>query len=255
VHQKIVSFRINNIDGVFTICRLKNHLFKIMNPNYLAFALVMGAALVSTSSALAATQNNEPIKSAPRAEVRINDAERPFMGTISSVSGTTVLVSAKVGSSPMLSTYTVDASTAKIFRVGKPTTAEGQPVETALTLSALKSGEQVSIKGTKDDGARTITATEIRVGEIARALGRDGENASSTIKEGNRPTTTPDMNRRGDEASSTPRFEDRASSTRPFASSTRPVRNWASTTDNGNGQGGQPAHRGFWSRFMGFFGF
>lgn len=145
--------------------------------------LIIGSAVLG-SLAVAGTAFAEEFRGREGGfpeDMRIGaNVPRPMIvGNVTSVSGNTITISARQGGRGMrasttaaTSTYTVDATNAKVYKNGTVTTA-----------SAIAAGDIVAIEGTVNGS--TITATAIRYGMMAREgiggmMGRRPNNATSS---------------------------------------------------------------------------
>lgn len=112
----------------------------------LAVALMGGAAAGAVGIASAATNT------APQMQKHMGDMGRPAVfGTVSSVSGTTIVVAGKDGTN-----YTIDAANAKVMKA-----AEGA-APASVTVSAIATGDTVMVRGTVS--GTSVVATDIMDG-------------------------------------------------------------------------------------------
>jgi hypothetical protein len=81
-------------------------------------------------------------------------------GTVTAISGSTITVQGKNSTS-----YTVDATTAKISKITAPTTAGTKPTITSITVADIQVGDTLRVHGTVS--GTTVTATNITDGQIA----------------------------------------------------------------------------------------
>ncbi|MDB5187926.1 MAG: hypothetical protein JWO50_446 [Candidatus Kaiserbacteria bacterium] len=120
---------------------------KTMSVATMATLLMSGAAL---STVFADTNTQPAPQRGPGMERMNGNPMKPMlMGVITAVNGTSLTVTGKSGFQNATSTFTVDASNAKVVKKGATT-----------TVSALTSGEKVMIEGTVT--GTSVVATMIR---------------------------------------------------------------------------------------------
>ena len=83
-------------------------------------------------------------------------------GTVTAISGSTITVQGKNSTS-----YTVDASTAKISKITAPATAGAKPTVTTITASDIQIGDTIRAQGTIS--GTSVIATQITDGLFHRS--------------------------------------------------------------------------------------
>ena len=127
---------------------------------FLAGSVILGSVLTAGTTFAATPKINDRLKVKPPVVI----------GTVSTVNGTTLIVTPKIkrkNTTPI--PYTVDATNAKLMKDG-----------TSTTISNIAIGDTVMIKG-KINGAH-ITATSIRDNQIPKMI-----NSKKTKKAGKQP--------------------------------------------------------------------
>jgi hypothetical protein len=81
-------------------------------------------------------------------------------GTVSAISGSTLTLLGRDGTT----TYTIDASNAKVSKLGTPATAGTQPTSTTIAVSDILVGDSLRVQGTVS--GNSVTATQIMDGKF-----------------------------------------------------------------------------------------
>ena len=129
-----------------------------------AVGVTAGITSIASAAVGTATTNDTVTTSAVAGTAAKGTGRRApgVMGTVSSISGTTIVVAGKDGTN-----YTVDASTATFRKGGMAGTA---PV--TVTIADIKAGDTVGIRGTVSGTA--VTATDVLDGVMPIRMGGHG---------------------------------------------------------------------------------
>jgi hypothetical protein len=142
--------------------------------------------IINLVSAATNTKTNITPGQSPTTPPRGQMGQTPgIMGTVTSISGTTIVVNSKQGFNRNITntdtskeiSYTIDASSAKIKKVISLTTNTDskpvKPTETTISISDIQVGNTITVQG-KINGA-SVQAESIMVGDFANPSATNGK--------------------------------------------------------------------------------
>jgi membrane-bound inhibitor of C-type lysozyme len=144
----------------------------------LGTATIVISGMGITSVALAdATNVDDSVQPIEQQKGPGGQHEPGIVGKVSTISGTTITLDGKKGFGKDATDiiYTVDDSNATVKKIAEGT--DGKPYETTITVSDIKAGDMIMVKGTVS--GTTVTATEIMSGRPGKGRGGKGDKGHS----------------------------------------------------------------------------